>query len=194
MRMPGLRSTLVLLLTGLTLLAVPLEAQRSGGNRRTEAPRNAEEREDLERRIRARMGQMMRERLGLSEAESSALAQIAETYDPQRRALFRQEQALRRRVEALGLEGSGDQEEALGLLARLIELGEEEVELRRAEQEALLEVLTPIQVLQLHAFREQLGERIRRLRGGEAERRRRNRGPGDPGAPPGSFGSVAPER
>jgi len=194
MTMRGLRSTLVLVLTGLALLAIPAEAQRSGANRRSEAPQNAEERAQLERRIRARMGQMMRERLGLSEDEAAALSQIAETYDVQRREMFRQEQALRRRVEALGLERSGDQEEALGLLDRLIELGEQEVELRRAEQEALLDVLTPIQVLQLHAFRQQIGERIRRLRSGEAQRGRRGGGPGDPGLLMGGLGSFLPER
>ncbi len=158
------------LLLGLALASVvaagPLEAQR--GRRGGE-----QDREQLERRIRAQMGRMMRERLGLTEQEATDLAAVVQSFDERRRDLLRAEQATRRRVEALLLEGGGDGAEALDLLNRMAELRAEEAGLFAEEQEALLGVLTPVQVLELHALREQIGRRIRALRGG-----RRDQGPG----------------
>jgi hypothetical protein len=65
-------------------------------------------------------------------------------------------------------------------MERMAELRLQEAELFRAEQEALLEVLTPTQVLGLQALRQELGQRIRALRGGPGgdERGRRPGGPG----------------
>jgi hypothetical protein len=50
------------------------------------------------------------------------------------------------------------------------ELRREEAELFREEQEALLDVLTPIQVLRLQELRQDLGQRIRALGGGRGGR------------------------
>jgi Spy/CpxP family protein refolding chaperone len=97
-----------------------------------------------------------------------------------------QERALRLRVEALMLEGASDQAEAAELLQRMSDLGFEEAELGRAEQEALLEILTPLQVLRLHQMREELGQRIRRLRG------QSGRGDGRRGGGNGRGGSDVP--
>ena len=88
---------------------------------------------------------------------------------------------MRRRVEALMLEGGQDQSEAAELLERMSVLRIQEAELFQAEQEALLEILTPVQVLQYVSLREQLGQRIRRLRGqaGRGDGRGGGRGGGD---------------
>jgi Spy/CpxP family protein refolding chaperone len=112
------------------------------------------------------MGEMMQRRLGLTEEESASLSEIAEEFMPLRRALARDEQAVRRRVEALTLEAPTDDAEASELLARLVDLRRQDAELFVQEQDRMLEVLTPRQVLQMHALREELGERIRRLRRG----------------------------
>jgi len=111
------------------------------------------------------MAEMMQQRLGLTEDKGARLSEAVEEFEGQRRQLGRQEQALRRRVEALMLEGADDDTEATELLQRMSNLRLQEAELFRVEQEALLEVLTPVQVLGLQQMREQLGQRIQRLRG-----------------------------
>lgn len=166
--------------------------------------RGPPDRAQLEQRIRAQMGRMMRERLALDEDQAAALAGVVQDFDGRRRELFQQEQATRRRVEALLLEGSGDQAEARDLMDRMSELRIQEAALFAAEQEALLAVLTPVQVLQLQELREDLGQRIRALRGDRdgpgPDRERRPRGPGPgafrdgPGGPPQGPGGAASDR
>lgn len=163
-------------------LAAPLEGQERRGRRG--AP---QDREQIQERIRAEMARMIQERLGLTDDESARLGEVMDRFQEQRRELWRSEQATRRRVEALMLEGGDDPAEARDLLGRLVELRAEESRLFASEQEALLEVLTPTQVLRLHAVREQMGRRIRELRG------RRGGGPPDGPALRGfGFGGRGP--
>ena len=170
------KRALVLLGIGLFLVsASPVEAQRGQGRR------GPGDREGLEERIRQRMGQMMQARLGLGDDEAALLSEVVQEFEGMRRDLARQEQATRRRVEALTLERSSDGTEALELLSRMADLRAEEAALFRAEQERLLEVLTPLQVIQFHSLREELGERVRALRRGQG-RLRRPGGGGEVGA------------
>ncbi len=130
-----------------------------------QVPSRRGDREQLEQRVRAQMGRVMRERLGLSEEQATRLSAVVEDFEGQRRELFQLEQATRRRVEALLLEGGNDQDEARELIGRMWELRAQEAELFRTEQEALLDVLTPVQVLRLQELRQDLGQRIRALGG-----------------------------
>lgn len=182
------RSAFVLSILVSLFVVVPLEAQR-GPQRGRRGQGQVPERMELERRVRARMAEMMREQLGLSEEEDVRLSEIVEGFSGQRRQLGRQERAVRRRVEALMLEGGQDLAEAAELLQRMSALRVQEAELIQAEHEALLEVLTPIQVLRLVHLREQLGQRIQRLRGQPGRGRGGGRGGGDvrPGARDGPF-------
>lgn len=144
----------------LLLLALPLEAQ----DRRERRP-SAEERQEMERRARAEMSRMIREELGLTEAEYEPVSAVMERFSDERRALARSERGLRRDLEAL-LEGRAeDTSDAAEVLQRLVELRQLEADIFRQEQEALLEHLTPPQVLQLHQLRERISRRIRELRG-----------------------------
>lgn len=172
---PAALSLLMMAALSLVVLATPLSAQDRGDRR--PGPRD---REAMEQRVRAQMARMIREELGLSEAEYEPVAEVMRRYHEERRTLVRSEQATRRRVEALLLEGGEDTREARELLDRLVELREEEAAIFREEQEALLEVLTPAQVLELHAVRERIVRRIRAFRG-----RRGGRGPGNVDGPPG---------
>lgn len=135
------------------------------------------QRQELERRVRARYGEMMRQRLGLSAEQSDRLGQTVDSFADRRQRLLADEQALRRRIEAILLEQDPTDEEASSLLARMQDLRVEEADLFRAEQEALQQVLTPVQLVRFHAMREQLGKRIMQLRGGQ--------GPPGPGRRPG---------
>jgi Spy/CpxP family protein refolding chaperone len=148
-------------------VAGPAGAAAQAGTQGRPSP---QDREQIERRIRAQMGRMMQQRLGLDEQEAARLSDVVQSFESRRRELFTQEQATRRRVEALLLERSTNQAEARTLLGRMVELRRQEVSLYEEEQAALLQVLTPTQVLQLQSLRQDLGQRIRAL--GPPQRRR----------------------
>jgi Spy/CpxP family protein refolding chaperone len=95
---------------------------------------NGPDRAELEQRVRAQMGRMMRERLGLDEEQATRLADVVRDFDGRRRELFRLEQATQRRVEALLLEGVDDEAEARDLMDRMAELRVQEAELFAAER------------------------------------------------------------
>ncbi len=190
----SLRTVLLGALAASLLSAAPLEAQQRGRQgRRGQGPNRMQ----LEQQYRARTGQMMQRRLGLGEEQAVSLSRVVQDFEVQRRELRMLEQATRRRVEALVLEGGDNEEEALDLLQRMSELHVREADLFRAEQEALLEVLTPLQVLQLQSLRLDLGRRIGALGGGRRGdpglgRRRGGRGGGNGGLdsiPPGQLPS-----
>jgi len=145
------------------------------------------DRTELERRVRARFGEIVKERLGLTDEQAQKLGETVQGFQQDRMRLFREEQAVRRRVEALVLEGGDDSAEARQLLQRMQELRAEEAALSEREQGKLLEFLTPLQVLRFQALREEMGQRIRRLRGGGPG------GPGGMGGPP-VGGRFFPER
>lgn len=142
----------------LATLVVPGRAQAQRG--RGEPP----DRAALEQRIRAQMGRMMQERLGLSDEQAARLSEVVQSFDGRRRDLAQREQDTRRRVAAL-TEANDDDAEARSLLELQAQLRMEEAQVFGAEQEALLQVLTPRQVLELQDLREDLGRRIRALRG-----------------------------
>ncbi len=76
--------------------------------------------------------------------------------------------------------------EARSLLQEMIRLQEEEVDLYRREQEQLLQVLTPLQLVRFYNLRESLGQQVQELR--------RGRGPGrGPGGGPGGMGGGSGE-
>ena len=159
--------TKLMLLAGFALslmIVTPLEGQRGrrGGRRGPPPPEPV----GLQQRVRVRMDEMIRERLDLTEEEWEEIGDEARGFEQERGALMRQEQALRLRVDALILEGSEDDEEAGEILDRLITLRRQELELFQREQERFLEILSPSQLVRFQNMREQLGEQIRRLRGG----------------------------
>ncbi len=161
--------TNLMLLAGLAfsvVAAASLEGQRGqrGGGRRGPPPPS--ERTGLEQRVRVRMDRMIRQQLDLNEDEWRGIGDQARDFDRKRRELMRNEQRLKRRVAAIALEGGENDEEAGEVLDQLIALREQELELFQEEQEGLLEILSPSQLVRFQDMREKLGERIRRLRSG----------------------------
>ena len=152
----------------------PISAQRRPGR-----PGGQQDRTELERRVRARFGEMVKQRLGLTDEQAQRLNETVRGFQEDRMRLGREDQAARKRVEALLLDDAGDAAQAKELLGRMQELRMEEVRLSQAEQEKLLDVLTPMQLLRFQALREEMGRRIQRLRGGMQG------GPPGMGAPPG---------
>jgi Spy/CpxP family protein refolding chaperone len=158
-------------------LGAALFVADAAAQRRPPPPQGPGNRQQLELRVRERFAAMMKERLGLTAEQSDALGQTIESYQEQRQRLVSDEQALRRRTEAILLEQAPTEEEARSILNRMRELREEEARLFAGEQEALQQILTPVQLVRFHAMREQLGQRIQQLRG--------RMGPMGPGRPPG---------
>ena len=157
------------------LVVIPTGVQAQNRNDRSQ------DRQQMEQRFRRQTARMIQQRLGLDDVTSQALSEVIRGFDGRRRELGRAEMAVRRRVEALLLEGEEDGAEAEELLERTIELRAEEARLFADEQEALLDVLRPVQVLQLQSLREDLGRRIRALRGRDGPAARRRGGMGDRG-------------
>jgi Spy/CpxP family protein refolding chaperone len=180
------RWALLAILATLTLSA-PLAAQRAPDSRR-----GGMSREELEQRFRAQMARLVQERLGLDARQAEALGEVMQSFEGRRRELGRAEFQTRREVEALVEEGRGSDARARTLLDRLVELRAQESALFAEEQAALLEVLTPLQVLQLHEIRSDLGRRIRALRSRGDDGARRRRGGGGTGfaTAPGALGSI----
>ena len=142
-----------------------------------------EDREQLMMRVRERFAEMIRRELELNDEQARALGGVVREFDEERRAIAREEQAVRRRVEAVLIEEGPAGDEARELLLRMSELRAEEARLFAQEQEALLGVLSPEQVLRFLALRERMAERIRALQG---------RGPAGRGRGPGPSGGSAP--
>lgn len=165
--MRGLARWLILPSLALVVVATPLEAQ----DRRE---RRSQDRQEMERRLRDQMSRMIREELDLNEAEYEPVSAIMERFTEERRQLWRAERDLRRTMEALAEGRREDTTDPGAVLERLLELREREAAIFRQEQEALLEHLTPTQVLELHALRERISRRMRELRGrrGNGERDR----------------------
>jgi Spy/CpxP family protein refolding chaperone len=182
------RSKLVVLTAGLLVAlagAGRAHAQRGPQDGRRGMPAD---RAQLEQRIRAQMGRLMRERLGLDDDQAAKLSAVVQDFDGRRRELLTQEEATRRRVDAVLLESGADQTEARQLVDRMGDLRIQEAQLFRSEQEALLDVLTPSQVLRLQQLRQDIGRRIRAL-GGPNPGPDGDRGTGRPGRPPGGRGT-----
>jgi hypothetical protein len=174
----------------LILAVSPLAAQRQPPAMR--AGPGAQQRQELEQRIRARFGQMIKQRLGLDDETAKALDRTVQSFRPGREQLARDQEALRKRVQAFDLEGGGSDQEAQQLLNRMNELREREGHLYQSEQDSLEKVLSPSQLLRFNVMREQLAQRIQQLRmgggmgGGRGMRGRGGGGGG--GGIPGVFG------
>ncbi len=118
----------------------------------------------LEQRLRQRMAEMIREELGLSPEELSEVERVLGEFDSVRREMAREERAIRRRVEALMLEGGEDQDEAAELLERMVALRNREASVFGEEVARLREHLSPVQILKLQAIRDRIAQRIRQMR------------------------------
>ena len=158
-----------------------LVAQRSGGG--------GAQRAEMERRIQAGFDDLVREDLGLDDDQVGALQDMTDAFRVRRLEFSLSERRSRARVMGVGRGGRGGgaaadltDEEATEMLAEMLELSDQEATLFREEQEAFLQVLRPSQVVRYIVMRQQLGDRIRGLRGGGG----RGRGPQGGG----SFGPI----
>ena len=152
------RTLLVLAIGGIGVFGVtPLSAQQAGPSR------GQMDRAQLERRILAQFAQLVQTELGLDSAATAGLFVVVEEFGDERRALQVREAALNRRLRGTGVYLS--EEQSAAALQEFVEIKREELALLEAEHARLTEVLPAPQLLRFYTLREQMGERIRRLRG-----------------------------
>lgn len=162
--MRALRRTFVLLLAS-SLLAPPAAAQGAGRGR-------------LEQQVRERIGRVVQQQLGLTEAETQRLQGVNQRYEGQRRDLMRQEREARMSLRREVLRGdSADQKRTDALLGTLLEVQRKRLELVEGEQRELARFLTPVQRAKYLALQDQMRRRVEEMRQRAAQRR-----PGGPGA------------
>jgi Spy/CpxP family protein refolding chaperone len=136
------------------------------------------ERAQMEAQLRQRFQGLVVRELGLDEDRGRALAEAVREFQEPRRELFQRQRGLERRLTGTGALLSED--EARAVLDELVGVKEEEARLMALEQERLLEILTPPQLVRFYTLRDQLSRRIRQLR----ENRPGGGGPDGP-LPPG---------
>jgi hypothetical protein len=141
------------------LLGAPVAAQQPG------PPRGQMDRAQIEQRIMAQFRSLVGTELGIDSVTSDVLFAVVGEMQEERRALQMRELRLDRRLRGTGVYLS--EEQSGEALEEFIAIKREELRLLEAEHGRLGEVLSPPQLLRFYALRDEMGERIRRLRGGE---------------------------
>lgn len=154
-------SRLVLLFALVVGGAAPLAAQ---------APDRAQNRVELERRVRQAFVNRLRQELRLTPDEISALEEVIRWSEAERQAVAAESRALTERVTEY-LRSGGTEQTALTLLEERSAIQSREAQLFGEEQERLLEVMSAPQVVRFYVIRDDLNDRIRRLRA-DVQRRR----------------------
>ena len=141
----------------------------------------AEQRAGLERKLRARLGEVVQQRLGLTSEQARQLEAVDRRYQPDRRRLMQREMEVRRSLrQQVALRDSANQATTAALLDQMIGLQRERTELLAREQRDLAAFLTPVQRAQLIALQSDLHRRVMNARRGGGKRspgREPGRGP-----------------
>ncbi len=144
----------------LPVCTAPVAAQQVGPPQR-----GGIDRAQIEQRIMAQFRTLVGTELGIDSATTDAVFGVVAEMQEERRALQMRELALDRRLRGTGVFLSDEQ--SAEALDEFIAIKREELRLLEAEHVRLGEVLEPPQLLRFYSLREEMGERIRRLRGGE---------------------------
>jgi len=173
-------------LAAVMALALPIGVAAQEGTAPRESRRRViseAERGEMRERIHQRFMDMAAERLELDANQRTRLAAVLEQNDEQRRAIAEEGMRLRREAADLLADDTPDRASAERILNELTRLRERELQLWRTEQDALADVLSPTQRLELMAIQARFNDRVRDMR--------RERGPGGHGAPRAGHGHGA---
>jgi hypothetical protein len=123
------------------------------------------DRAQLEQRLRQRMGQVLKNRLGLNDAQMTKLQETNKRYDEKRRILVDQERDIRMSLRDEMLRpDSARQPQVGGLLDRMVKVQRQRVDVFEQEQKELSGFLTPIQRLKYFTVEEQMRQRMQQMR------------------------------
>ena len=157
----------VMLLLAATPILVGAQQRQSGGA--------ANQRAQLEARVRQQFARVVRQRVGLSDEQMARLGPINERFAAQRRLLQTQERTARASLQrVLRNPDLADSTEVSRLLQQLVDAQKRRVQLLEAEQRELAAIMTPLQRARYMALQEQVRRQVeqRRSRGGAQARRR----------------------
>jgi len=144
---------------GLLVLSASAEAQRM---RAGAQPRD---RAALEARFQERLKGVMRQRLGLNDAQVERLAEVNAKFETRRRTLLMSERevrmGLRREIAA---DSAANNERVTELMDRALRLQRDRLDLFEDEQKELRQFLTPVQRAKYWGFQEQLRRQMEEMR------------------------------
>ena len=146
------------------LLMLALSARAADGQKVREGASSDQgrDRAQMEQRFRERYGQVLKQRLGLTDNQMSQVAEVNQRLDPQRRELFGQERELRKsmRDALLASEDAAAQERIAQLLEQTLRIQRQRLELVETEQRELASFLSPMQRAKYLGMQEHLRRRV----------------------------------
>jgi sulfite reductase alpha subunit-like flavoprotein len=119
----------------------------------------------MEQQLRRNLGQIAKQRIGLSDAQMTRLEQTSRHFDERRRALALDERAQRLTLrQELLADAKADQDRVAAALDRLHELQRQRVDLQIEEQREFATFMSPVQRAKYAALQEQVRRRVEELR------------------------------
>jgi hypothetical protein len=122
-------------------------------------------RQQMEQRLQQGLWRIAKQRIGLTDAQMSRLAEVNHRFDERRRSLNQEERAQRQTLRAEVLANdSANQGRIATALDRLLQLQRQRLDIVAEEQKELAGFMTPLQRAQYAALQEQLRRRAEQLR------------------------------
>jgi Spy/CpxP family protein refolding chaperone len=140
----------------------------------------------LEQRLRQRLGVIVREQLGLDDAQARRLGDVSARYERERRALALRERELRQQLrDELQGGDQANQDRVARALDRMLEVQQSRLDIVQREQKDLAAFLTPVQRAKYLVLQDQVRRRLE-------EARRQREATSVPGARPRALRPRAP--
>ncbi len=122
-------------------------------------------RQQLEQQLRRRLWSVTKERVGLTDAQMSSLAQTTRKFDARRRSLNQEERAQRAELRTQIMAGDrADQERVAAALDQLLQVQRQRLDVQVQEQAELATYMSPLQRAKYAALQEQVRRRVDALR------------------------------
>jgi periplasmic protein CpxP/Spy len=158
-----------LIVIGVPALAAGQEAASAESAGARGAPGQSPQRQALEKMVRQRWQQVVRDRLQLNDAQAARLAETTRHFSKERTQLNQEERGIRQemRGQLTGAAPADDHRLAM-LLDSLLDIQRQRLEIVRSEQHELALFMTPLQRVRYLALQEQLRKRMEEIRQGRA--------------------------
>ena len=137
----------------------------------------AADRPALEQRLRQKMALVMKQRLGLTDAQMTQLEQSNSQFAPQLTRLIASERETRRQLRLELTSPTPNQQHVSALIDQTISLQKQRVSLVEAEQKDLARFMTPVQRAKYVALQTAFRRRAQEMAGQNAGKGRFKRGP-----------------
>jgi protein CpxP len=122
-------------------------------------------RERLEMEVRRNFARLVRQRVGLNEAQMTRLVPITQKYEQQRRQIQMQERQARMSLQgAMRDEQTADAKQLEQQMQTIIDVHKRRAALIEAEQRELAEFMTPVQRVKFMALQEQMRRNLEQMR------------------------------